>query len=112
MGGIGAVMFVAPSTAADVWPWALTPLTARAVSAFLIGFAAAALYAVADNRLERFAGAAHAYALLGGLELLAAAIFAGDFDGGARTALYVAFTATVLAAGAAGSLAVRRAQRR
>jgi hypothetical protein len=111
MGGLGAVMYVEPSTAADLWPWALTPLTARAVSAFLIGFAAAAAYAVWDNRLERFAGAAYAYAVLGALELLAAAVFSGDFDGGARPALYIAFTVTVLAVGAAGSLAVRRAQR-
>jgi hypothetical protein len=112
MGGIGAAMYVEPSTAADLWPWALTPLTARAVSAFLIGFAAAAAYAVVDNRVERFAGAANAYATLGALELLAAAVFSGDFDGGPRTALYLAFTATVLAVGAAGSLAVRRPQRR
>ena len=55
MGAIGIVMDVEPSTAEDLWPWALTPLTARAVSAFLIGFAAAAAYAAADNRLERFA---------------------------------------------------------
>ena len=112
MGGVGCVMYIEPSTAGDLWPWTLTPLTARAVSAFLIGFALAAAYAAADNGLERFAGAAYAYATLGALELLAAAIFSGDFDGGARTALYLAFTATVLAVGAAGSLAVRGAQGR
>ncbi len=111
MGGLGAVMYVEPSTAGDLWPWALTPLTARAVSAFLIGFAAAAAYAAWDNRLMPFAGAAYAYAVLGALELLAAAVFSGDLDGGARTALYVAFTVTVLAVGVAGSLAVRRVQR-
>jgi hypothetical protein len=111
MGGLGVVMYVEPSTAGDLWPWALTPLTARAVSAFLIGFAAAAAYAAWDSRLVAFAGAAYAYAALGALELLAAAAFSGDFDGGARTALYVAFTVTVLAVGAAGSLAVRRVQR-
>ena len=112
MGGVGCVMYIEPSTAGDLWPWALTPLTARAVSAFLIGFALAAAYAAADNGLERFAGAAYAYATLGALELLAAAIFSGDFDGGARTALYLAFTATVLVVGAVGSLAVRGAQGR
>ena len=82
MGGLGVVMYVEPSTAGDLWPWALTPLTARAVSAFLIGFAAAAAYAAWDNRLVPFAGAAYAYAALGALELLAAAVFSGDFDGG------------------------------
>jgi hypothetical protein len=112
MGGIGCVMYIEPSTAGDLWPWALTPLTARAVSAFLIGFALAAAYAAADNGLQRFAGAAYAYTTLGALELVAAAIFSGDFHGGARTALYLAFTATVLVVGATGSLAVRGAQRR
>jgi hypothetical protein len=111
MGGIGAVMFIEPSTAEDLWPWMLTPLTARAVSAFLIGFAAAAAYAVADNRAERFAAAAYSYAALGTLELLAAAIFSSDFDGGARTALYVGFVTSVLGAGVVGSLIVRRVQR-
>jgi hypothetical protein len=111
MGAIGVAMFAEPSTADDLWPWMLTPLTARAVSAFLIGFAAAAAYAAVENRLERFAGAAYAYTALGALELLAAAIFADDFDGGTRTVLYVGFAVTVLAVGAAGSLAIRRAQR-
>ena len=111
MGVIGAVMFIEPSTAEDLWPWALTPLTARAVSAFLIGFAAAAAYAAADNRVEPFAGAAYSYATLGALELAAAAIFSADFDGGVRTAVYVVFVAGVLLAGLAGSLTVRRAQR-
>jgi hypothetical protein len=112
MGAIGVVMFIEPSTAEDLWPWALTPLTARAVSAFLIGFAAAAAYAAADNRAERFGGAAYSYAALGVLELAAAALWRGDFDGGARTAVYVAFVVSVLLAGVAGSLTVRRAQRR
>jgi hypothetical protein len=112
MAGIGAAMFIEPTTAEDLWPWILTPLTARAVSAFLIGFAAAAAYAVVDNRLEPFAGAAYSYAALGALELLAAAIFSADLDGGARTTLYLVFVGSVLGAGVEGSLAVRRAQRR
>jgi hypothetical protein len=72
----------------------------------------AAAYPAADNRIERLAGAAYAYAALGALELLAAAVFSGDFDGGVRTGVYVAFAVTVLAVGAAGSLAVARTQRR
>lgn len=112
MGVIGVAMFAEPSTAEDLWPWVLTPLTARAVSAFLIGFAAAAAYAAVENRLEGFAGAAYAYTALGALELLAAAIFSGDFEGGTHTVLYVGFVVTVLAVGVAGSLAIRRAQRR
>jgi hypothetical protein len=112
MCGVGAVMYVDPSTAEDLWPWALTPLTARAVSAFLIGFAAAAAYAAIDNRLARFAGAAYAYTALGLLELLAAAVFAEDLDGDWQTTLFLAFTASVVVVGVAGLRAVRGLQRR
>jgi len=112
MGAIGVAMFIEPSTAEDLWPWLLTPLTARAVSAFLIGFAAAAAYAAVENRLERFAGAAYAYAALGLLELLAVAVFGDDLSGGVRDTLYFAFVVSVLIVGMAGSLAVRRLQGR
>ena len=111
MGVVGVVMFAEPSTAEDLWPWMLTPLTARAVSAFLIGFACAAAYAVSDNQLERFAGAAYSYVALGALELLAAAIFSSDLDGGTRTTLYLVFVGSVLGAGVTGSRTVRRVQR-
>jgi hypothetical protein len=111
MAAIGAALWIAPSTQDSLWPWALTPLTGRAVGSFLIGFAAAAALAARDNRLERFRGAAYAYATLGGLELLAAAIFNEDFEGSEKPVLYVAFAATVLVVGLAGSLTARSPQR-
>ena len=86
------------------------PLTARAVGAFLIGFAAAAAFAALDNRVERLRGAAYAYATLGALELLTAAIFFEDFDDG-ESAIYVSFAASVLLLGLAGSATVRGLQR-
>ena len=110
MGVIGIVLWVSPSSADTIWPWVLTPLTARAVGSFLIGFAAAAAFAALDNRVERLRGAAYAYATLGALELLAAAVFGEHFDDG-ESALWVAFAATVLAVGLAGSGTVRRAER-
>jgi hypothetical protein len=110
MGGIGIALWVSPSSADTIWPWLLTPLTARAVGAFLIGFAAAAAFAVADNRLERFRGSAYAYAALGALELLAAAVFGGDFAGGEAWA-FAAFAASVLLVGLAGSAGMSTAQR-
>jgi hypothetical protein len=88
----------------------LTPLTARAVGSFLIGFAAAAAFAALDNKLERFRGSAYAYALLGALALLAAAIFGEDFDDGEGW-MFTAFAASVLIVGLLGSAAVRRAER-
>ncbi len=111
MAAIGVALWVAPSTEDSLWPWPLTPLTGRAVGSFLIGFAAAAALAARDNRLERFRGAAYAYATLGALELLAAAIFNEDFEGSGGPVLYLGFAATVLVAGLAGSITARGAQR-
>ena len=35
--GAGVALYVAPVGAADLWPWTVTPLTARAMGAFVIG---------------------------------------------------------------------------
>jgi peptidoglycan/LPS O-acetylase OafA/YrhL len=100
----GVGLFIAPSSFDSAWPWALTPLTARAIASFLLGFAVAAGIAAFGNCLRRFRGAALTYAVLGALELLAAALHSSDFKDGAALPLYVAFFASVLAVGIAGSL--------
>jgi len=48
--GIAAWMYLAPSSAIDVWPWALTPLTARAIAAFVALPGVAWLAMAADGR--------------------------------------------------------------
>jgi hypothetical protein len=100
--GIG--LFISPSGFDGAWPWALTPLTAQAIAAFLLGFAVAAAIAVRGNSLQRFRGAALTYVVFAILELLAAALHHSDFRGGAALPLFLAFFASVLAAGLAGSL--------
>ena len=100
--GIG--LFVSPSGFDGAWPWPLTPLTARAIAAFLLGFAMAAAIAVRGNSLRRLRGAALTYAVLGALELLAAVLHSSDFRDAAALPGFLAFFATVLAAGLAGAL--------
>ncbi len=110
LAGVGVSLFVAPDTADSLWPWTLTPLTARAIGAFLVGFGAAALQAAYENEIGRLAGSAYAYATLGLLELVAVLRYPDELDGsGARGALYVAFAALVLLTGLAGSVKARRA---
>ena len=110
MAGFGVALFAAPVGAASLWPWALTPLTGRAVGAFLIGFAVAAAFAAAEDDIDRLQGAAFAYAALGALELAAAALHWDDFTAPALgVAAYVAFCASVLALGAYGAVRLRRA---
>jgi hypothetical protein len=108
---LGAALMIAPEDAASLWPWTLTPLTGRAIGAFLIGFGVAAVFAVREDDLRRWRGAGIAYAALGALELLAAAIHSDDLGSGAAVPVYLGFVATVLAAGIYGSLAGRSSAR-
>lgn len=100
----GVGLFLSPSGFDGAWPWPLTPLTARAIAAFMVGFAIAAAIAVHGNALSRIRGAALTYAVLGALELLGAALHSSDFRDGVALPLFAAFFATVLAVGLAGSL--------
>ena len=50
---LGAYLLVAPLSAAAFWPWALTPLTGRAVGAWLIGFGVVSAHAGLERDLVR-----------------------------------------------------------
>ncbi len=101
---VGAALFAAPARADEIWPWPLSPLTARAVGAFVLGFGVSALHAVIENDRYRFRGAAYAYTVLGALQLLALAIHAEDLTGGSLDSwLYAGFLIGVLGTGAYGS---------
>jgi hypothetical protein len=69
---VGVGLFVAPDAAAGWWPWELTPLTARAVGAWLVGLAVAAGHALVENdvaRLKPLGPTAVAFALFEGVAL-------------------------------------------
>ena len=101
--GFGLALFAAPADAVSLWPWDLTPLTARAIGSFLIGFAVAGASALWEDDSRRLGGAAWAYATLAALELLALALFNDDLTAGAAgVAAYVAFWVGSLALGVAG----------
>jgi hypothetical protein len=109
---LGGALFVAPESADSLWPWALTPLTAEAIGAFLVGFGVAAAGALWEDDLDRLWGPALAYTTLGALELVALAIHSDDVTAsGLGTALYVALWVSVIAAGAYGLIARRAASR-
>jgi hypothetical protein len=109
MCAVGLYLFAAPASADVLWPWNLTPLTARAIGAFVTGFGASALHAVIVDDLPSFEGAAIAYAVLGALELVALARYTGDLTGAdLDSLLYAGFVVGVLLAGVAGWLSARR----
>lgn len=105
---VGAALFVAPTAADSLWPWTLTPLTARAIGAFVLGFGIAAAHASWEGDAQRFRGAALAYVALGALQLVAVARYWGDLgEIGVNAVVYLAFLVIALALGVAGILAGR-----
>jgi hypothetical protein len=106
--GLGAALMIAPTDVAAAWPWPLTPLTGRAVGAFLCGFGVAAAFALRENDLARLRGSAMAYATLGVLEALALALHRDDADiGGAAGIAFCVGVASVLTVGLYGVTASR-----
>ncbi|MGY1740793.1 MULTISPECIES: hypothetical protein [unclassified Blastococcus] len=100
---VGAALFVAPGTATDLWPWPLTPLTARVVAAWLVAFGLATALAAAAGDLRRLRTAAIAYTVFGVLVAVAVARFADTVAWGDPAAwVFAAATVAVVGTGAAG----------
>jgi hypothetical protein len=99
--GLGVALLVAPTWADGAWPWTLTPLTARAVGAWLLGLGTAAAHA----RLLDDVAAIRPLAATGvtfGVLQAAALVRHGDelSRGTVRTVAYVATIATLTAVSA------------
>jgi hypothetical protein len=105
----GFALFVAPLSTMSLWPWTLTPLTARAIGAWLLSLGLAAVQANAENDWGRVTVATHTYALLGILEFVALLRYPSSVDWAQpAAAIYVLFLASVLLVGIYGFLTTRR----
>jgi hypothetical protein len=94
---VGLALFVQPATAAALWPWPLTPLTARVVAAWLVAFGVGAVLAWRSRDLVRLQVAAVAYGLLAVLELVVLIRFPGTVRWSApATWVYLALAASIL----------------
>lgn len=103
---LGAVLFIRPTT--PVWPWALTPLTGRAVAAWLIGIGVIAMLSAREDDWHRVSVAMGAYWLLGVLHVLVIVRYAGMLDWRATgTWAYLVFVLGVLGIGWYGRFAAR-----
>jgi hypothetical protein len=78
---MGAALLLAPTAAAAAWPWELTPLTGRAIGAWLVGLAVSAAQTVGENDARRARPVAAGAVALAVLAALAVARFPGDLDG-------------------------------
>ncbi len=100
---VGAVISVTPATATTLWPWTLTPLTARVVGAWLVAFGVATALAALAGDLERLRTATIAYTIFGALQLVVVLLHRGHVAWDRPVAwLYVAATVAIVLTGAAG----------
>jgi hypothetical protein len=100
MAPLGLALLLAPAAAAPLWPWALTPLTARAVGAWLISLGVAAGHVAWENDRRRVRPASSSYLVLAALELLALLRYGGELRWGEPGPwLYVLFLLVMLGLG-------------
>jgi hypothetical protein len=105
---LGVALFVLPAEAASLWSWTLTPLTARAIGAWLVGIGASAAQAVWEGDWERIRVGMLGYAAIAALELVALARFADTPDWSAPSAwILVLFLVVMLAMGLSAAVAGR-----
>lgn len=98
--GLGIALFAAPVTTAPAWPWALTPLVARATAAWLISLGVAAAHALVERDARRLRPAAVGYVVLVVLQVVALARYPHQFAwGSASGIIYLIFLGTMLLIG-------------
>jgi hypothetical protein len=100
---VGAALFAVPTSTTTLWPWQLTPFTARVVAAWLLAFGLATAMAAFAGDLERLRTATIAYTLFGVLVLAAVLRFPGTVQWGRPVAwVFLAVAVGVVLTGAAG----------
>jgi hypothetical protein len=80
---LGALLYVVPTLERVLWPWPLTPLTARAVASWLVAFGLGAILAGRSNDLRRLEISAWSYGLMAVLQLIVVARHIGVIRWGA-----------------------------
>jgi hypothetical protein len=100
---VGALLYIDPATAEWVWPWPLTPFTARVVAAWLLAFGLATALAAVAGDLRRLRTSTIAYTVFGVLALVAVARFAATMEWDEPPAwIFIGVAVAVVLTGAAG----------
>lgn len=108
---LGLALFLAPADSAGIWPWSLTPLTARAVAAWALGGAVFLAIVAYEDDWTRVRTAMLSFAIFGALQLIAVARYTETFDWNrAGPWLYVAFLLGAIVEGGFGWSMARRSQ--
>lgn len=105
---LGMALFLFPT--AIPWPWTLSPLTGRAVAAWLIGIGVIVAHMAWERDYRRVRHGLLSYALVAMLQLVALARYSGEVNWGQPAAIvYSLVVISALAVGVVGWLATRRA---
>ena len=106
---LGAVLFVVPGVSETVWAWPLTPLTARAVAAWLVAQGLVLVTAAWEDDWDRLRPVMTSNLVLGLLLATALARYPDTVDWGRPvTWVYVLAVGLVLGAGGYGSVSAFR----
>jgi hypothetical protein len=106
--GLGAALLIAPVSTASIWPWALTPLTGRAIGAWLFGMGLGTAQAVWEDDFERARIAFVAFGVAVLLQFVALARYGGELDWPSLSGIaYLAVLFGVLALSVLGLLGER-----
>lgn len=100
---LGLGLLLAPESVRGVWPWALTPLTARAVGAWLVALGVAAAHSSWEHDYRRVQVATLSYLVFGALQLGALLRYPQEIQWTRPVAwLYLLFMLSVLLIGGYG----------
>lgn len=106
---IGVALFVAPSATDFLWPWQLTPLTARAVAAWLLALAAGLISTLWERDWARIRVSTLTYTAIPLFQFLALARYSDTVNWGEFGVwAYLAFLTSILFLGVFG---IRRSWR-
>ncbi len=108
----GAALTLDPFAVMAVWGWDLTPLTARALGAWLVPLGIVGAQALWENDWDRVRAAMISFAVLGVLQLVVFGIFyEGLLPGNSQAIAWVAYWLLILVLGGYGAVESSRASR-
>lgn len=110
--GLGVALLVAPRWADGAWPWTLTPLTARAVGAWLVGLGVAVVHARLVDDRPSLRPLAITGVLFGALQAVALLRHGDELDGADLQRVAYVAVLLVLTAVSAWALWPAHAERR